>query len=556
MSISLGIGLKIGGNGGGTDWVAYWATRIPSLLTLIVDSDTQITLNWTNNGAEDYDEGIIERSTDSGVTYSELTTFTTGDSSKINNSLTANTEYYYRIRYKKGTEYSDYSNVAREVTYPTILLSQTGGVDDTAAFHDWLRGDTLTIVESEINNWNVRKGIVLANVSATAAANRPPLVRDGISFPGTPFRLISGVTDIYQPVTIYLVYKRTVTNANGQDISFNLSYLQDATTGTRAYAGTNSALLYLTKDYFYIVTIVFNGASSYFQIDDETPIESDFGTGRLYNILYGADKNYVAYSPGSVFKGGIYRRIVDDAAGKASIKSYLRKRFFPSFDSPKILFTSDGNGDNIDTGMYDALKDKGVNGTFYIPVDVAVGKGANWWTWAQLLNYSNNGMDIQCHSFTHLDERGLTQEQLIEELESVNAAFATNGLPYPWHHAYPFGYYNDNVKSWIAPYRRTARATGGTYTSYAGFLKQFKDLDKYVIRSECIDYTDDTSLAELKLKMDIVAAGKSVMTLFTHGVNDTGASAITRAYFDAILDYAILIGMEPITISQLYALLD
>jgi hypothetical protein len=95
----IGIGTKIGS--GGFNWTAYWATRYPSGLALTVDSDTQITLNWTNNGTVDYDGVSIERSLD-GVTYVEITTVAAGLTTYINTGLTASTLYYYRIRYYKS----------------------------------------------------------------------------------------------------------------------------------------------------------------------------------------------------------------------------------------------------------------------------------------------------------------------------------------------------------------------------------------------------------------------------------------------------------------------
>lgn len=87
--------------GGGQDWSSYWATRFPSNLTAAVISDTQIDLGWTNNGTEDYDGVSIERGTD-GVTYAEIDTTTTGDTSYSDTTCVAYTLYYYRIRYYKN----------------------------------------------------------------------------------------------------------------------------------------------------------------------------------------------------------------------------------------------------------------------------------------------------------------------------------------------------------------------------------------------------------------------------------------------------------------------
>ena len=81
---------------GGISWQRYWNQRYPSLLTLTVNSNVQVTLGWTNNGAQDYDSISIESSTD-GVSYAELTTAVAGAMSKVIGSLTGNF-YYFRIR--------------------------------------------------------------------------------------------------------------------------------------------------------------------------------------------------------------------------------------------------------------------------------------------------------------------------------------------------------------------------------------------------------------------------------------------------------------------------
>lgn len=83
------------------DWTLYWSTRYPTLLVATAISDTEIDLAWTNNGTIDYDGVSIERSTD-GVTYAEIDTAVAGATTYSDIGLTANTLYYYRIRYYKG----------------------------------------------------------------------------------------------------------------------------------------------------------------------------------------------------------------------------------------------------------------------------------------------------------------------------------------------------------------------------------------------------------------------------------------------------------------------
>jgi len=90
-------------------WSSYWTSRYPSDLEVIVDSDTQITLNWVNNGVADFTGISIERSDDDGDTYSEIDTVINTATTYTDTELTPGVTYYYRIRYylTEGTIYDD-----------------------------------------------------------------------------------------------------------------------------------------------------------------------------------------------------------------------------------------------------------------------------------------------------------------------------------------------------------------------------------------------------------------------------------------------------------------
>lgn len=111
----IGIGIGLSFKKGGVS-SSYWLTRYPSGLTLTVDSDTQITINWTNNGLVDYDNSCVERGTD-GINFSLIASPLLGLTTYVNIGLTAGTSYYYRICFKKGTHYSAYSNIENARTF-------------------------------------------------------------------------------------------------------------------------------------------------------------------------------------------------------------------------------------------------------------------------------------------------------------------------------------------------------------------------------------------------------------------------------------------------------
>ena len=109
MSLRIGIGKNLRITPELFNWQAYWTTRFPDTLTITIDSDTQITLNWVNNGVADYDDIRIYQSTD-GVTYTEIDDVALGTTIYSDGGLSPET-YFYKVRYKNGSHYSAYSNV-------------------------------------------------------------------------------------------------------------------------------------------------------------------------------------------------------------------------------------------------------------------------------------------------------------------------------------------------------------------------------------------------------------------------------------------------------------
>ena len=134
------------------NWSAYWASRYPSGLIVIVFSDTQIDLIWTNNGDEDYDGGIIERSED-GITWVEIDTFTTGDTTFSDTTCSGNTLYYYRVRYYRGTHYSAYSNVDNDWTAILMVLTSTGTGAGVSTVRFWFDAINTVVTLDGNGHW-------------------------------------------------------------------------------------------------------------------------------------------------------------------------------------------------------------------------------------------------------------------------------------------------------------------------------------------------------------------------------------------------------------------
>jgi hypothetical protein len=74
-----------------------WDALAPSDLAVVVDSDTAMTVSWTNNDTKG-DGTKLEMSSDGGSTYEVIATLELGVATYTKTGLTANTLYYFRVR--------------------------------------------------------------------------------------------------------------------------------------------------------------------------------------------------------------------------------------------------------------------------------------------------------------------------------------------------------------------------------------------------------------------------------------------------------------------------
>ncbi|HAN19619.1 MAG: hypothetical protein A2X13_14735 [Bacteroidetes bacterium GWC2_33_15] len=107
----------------------------PTGLTLLVVSDTVIRLTWTDNSNNEAGFSI-ERSDDLGLTYTEIDTVAAGIETYDSESLTQETEYYYRVRAYKGSKYSAYCDAANATTYTFSFTNLTGFYTQSAEGED------------------------------------------------------------------------------------------------------------------------------------------------------------------------------------------------------------------------------------------------------------------------------------------------------------------------------------------------------------------------------------------------------------------------------------
>jgi hypothetical protein len=94
------------------------APNAPSNFTAVPDSESQVSLSWTDNSNGTENGFSIQRKTGVSGTYVVIGTTATDVASYVDNAAVANTTYFYRVAAFTGSIYSSYSNEA-SVTTPS-----------------------------------------------------------------------------------------------------------------------------------------------------------------------------------------------------------------------------------------------------------------------------------------------------------------------------------------------------------------------------------------------------------------------------------------------------
>lgn len=129
--------------------------------------------------------------------------------------------------------------------------------------------------EMTVSNWGDQSGNNRDWIQATAT-NQPTLTANalngysGLLFDGVDNIMSqAGVIAISQPVTVYFVMKQVGWTDNDFIFGIPAVYVgQGWTNETYPYAGSYGHGAVLTTGTYYVITVVFNGASTLFQVND------------------------------------------------------------------------------------------------------------------------------------------------------------------------------------------------------------------------------------------------------------------------------------------------
>lgn len=245
--------------------------------------------------------------------------------------------------------------------------------------------------------------------------------------------------------------------------------------------------------------------------------------------------------------------ILLDQVFSISPKSMMQPRIpkeIYELNEPLVVISFDDATETDYTIAYPELKKRGLKGTSYVTTSFVGRKG--YLSWDQLRSLSDDGWDIQCHSYQHLELPSLSDEELRYQMERVNTDFLNNGLERPKHHAYPRGLTNERVQGILSEYRKTLRQTG----AYKQHLNSYESIDPLALKAVSID--NMTSIDDLSRVKEVITYGyhtKRIIILYGHQIVEKIEDypyVIRLEYFLEILDHINYLGLESVTISEMY----
>jgi hypothetical protein len=228
---------------------------------------------------------------------------------------------------------------AQQITNQKIIdwfSTQAGGgvpavLNDgnTIAWYDYTKGVTKD-VDNKVSQWNDQSGN--DNHLEQSNTDRQPLYQStGILFDGVDDNMFKAFT-YNQPVQIYFCF-RNKNWSNGRYITDGVSSIVMLTTrattpGIKAYAGGSFSTQddNLPIDEYGVIRVLYNGASSKLIVNDNTPIEDNFGANNPGGITIGSKYNDISVATNIEVAEMICRTIADTEEDSLAIYNYLQAK--------------------------------------------------------------------------------------------------------------------------------------------------------------------------------------------------------------------------------------
>lgn len=204
---------------------------------------------------------------------------------------------------------------------------------NTVAWYDYM---DISTVNKDVNNriaeWSDKIGTG-HDLLQTTLGYKPLYKSSGIYFDGLDDYLKTDAFALVQPEYIYAVIKQ-VRWTNGDYIfdgftdADGILWQKDVSPGLKIYAGTNSAEnANLPINKYGILRILFNGASSKFQVNETLALEGDYGTINMDGFTLGRKGSSNGGWANIEVKEIIIRKVADNSATSNVIYNYLNKKY-------------------------------------------------------------------------------------------------------------------------------------------------------------------------------------------------------------------------------------
>jgi hypothetical protein len=332
-----------------------WPALAPSDLSLVVDSDTQITATWVNN--DTFGDGTeLEISTDNFATVDDTITNALGVTSEVITGLTAGTLYYFKVRAYVGAVHSEYSGAVSAVTTIVTLLSD----GNTVAWYSSDNAGSITVDDS-IHISQINDILESGHNLLSTLTNRPILTSTGIIFDGVSHFMKTANFTFDQPEFVYLVIKPLAWTLwkvilDGSAIN-TMQIIQNPTKPQVGfYSGETIQITDVPLGKWVIMRVLFSGINGKVIINNNTPVTGNIGTVNAGGISLGARADKNPSFANFALKETIFRKSV---AGESDIYNYLESKYRGILGT-SVTYVLAGYYTNVPGKMYIAKSDGGM----------------------------------------------------------------------------------------------------------------------------------------------------------------------------------------------------
>lgn len=216
---------------------------------------------------------------------------------------------------------------------------------------------------------------------------------------------------------------------------------------------------------------------------------------------------------------------------------------------PMWTITYDDDSNTIYENAFPYHQSENVPGVFYvIPSRIGTGQLNTWGvseTWERLLEMdraTTGRIEIQHHTYQHLDVTTLNNDALRDDLENANELFIAHGI-FPSHFAYPGGGNNARTRNVLQDYFESATTTEDGHNIF--------NLHPMKIKRKS---SDAITLAVYKDAIDKAVQGNGWLITYQHAIHPSGLSngqiCQTPATMIELIQYAKSKGVEIVGLDE------